>query len=76
MSRKTFIIDSVLKTNTWTRKFKYLREEKIIESFYEKELLLTISWMSYYPQPNSHNRDKIKIVLNLSNYIYKKVLAW
>ena len=31
--------------------------------------------MSYYPEPNSHNRDKNKIVLNLSNYIYKKVLA-
>ena len=69
MSRKTFIIDSVLKTNTWTHKLKYLREEKIIESFYEKELLLTISWMSYDPEPNSPNRDKIKIVLNLSNYI-------
>ena len=28
--------------------------------------------MSYYPQPDSHIRDKLKVVLNLSNYATKK----
>ena len=38
-SREIFIIDSVLKTNPWTYKLKDLNGEKIIGSFYEKELL-------------------------------------
>ena len=38
-SREMFIIDSVLKTNPWTYKVKDLIGEKIIASFYEKELL-------------------------------------
>ena len=41
-SREIFIIDSVLKTNPWTYKLKDLNREKIIGSFYEKELLLSI----------------------------------
>ena len=41
-SREIFIIDSVLKTNPWTYKLKDLNGEKIIGSFYEKELLLSI----------------------------------
>ena len=40
-SREIFIIDSVLKTNPWTYKLKDLNGEKIIGSFYEKELLLS-----------------------------------
>ena len=32
---------SVLKTNPWTYKIKDQKEEKIIGSFYEKELLLS-----------------------------------
>ena len=40
-SREIFIIDSVLKTNPWTYKIKDLNGEKIIGSFYEKELLLS-----------------------------------
>ena len=39
--REIFTIDSVLKTNPWTCKIKDLNGEKIIESFYEKELLLS-----------------------------------
>ena len=31
-----FVIDSVLKTNPWTNKIKYLNAEIIIETFYEK----------------------------------------
>ena len=28
--------------------------------------------MSYYPEPESHIRDKVKVVLGLSNYATKK----
>ena len=38
-SRDIFIIEFVLKTNPWTYKIKYLNGEKIIGSFYAKELL-------------------------------------
>ena len=41
LSREIFIIDSVLKTNTWTYKFKDLNGKKIIGSFYKKDLLLS-----------------------------------
>ena len=30
--------------------------------------------MSYYPEPNSHIRDKIKVVLDLLNYATRKEL--
>ena len=30
--------------------------------------------MSYYPEPDSHIRDKIKLMLHLSNYATKKEL--
>ena len=30
--------------------------------------------MSYYPEPDSHVRDKVKAVLDLSNYVTKKEL--
>ena len=30
--------------------------------------------MSYYPEPESHIRDKVKVVLDLSNYATKKKL--
>ena len=36
--------------------------------FYEKELLWSKLYMSYYPEPDSHIRDKIKVVLDLSNH--------
>ena len=31
--------------------------------------------MSYYPEPDSHIRDKVKVVLDLSNYETKKELG-
>ena len=40
-------------------------------SFYEKELLLSTLQMSYYLEPDSHIRDKVKVVLVLSNYATK-----
>ena len=30
--------------------------------------------MSYYPETDSHNREKVKVVLDLSNYAPKKEL--
>ena len=41
-STQIFFVDTVLKTNPWTYKLKDLKREKIIGSFYEKELLLSI----------------------------------
>ena len=41
-SRDIFIINSILETNPWTYKIKDLNGEKIIRSFHEKELLLSI----------------------------------
>ena len=41
-SREMYIIDSILKTNPRTYKIKDLNGEKIIESYYEKELLRSI----------------------------------
>ena len=53
-SREIVIIDSILKINPWNYKIKDLNGEKIIGSFYEKELLLSILEMSYYPEPDNH----------------------
>ena len=61
-----FGIDSVLKTNPCTCKIKDLNGETIIASFYEKELLLSISYRSSYQEPDSHTRDKVKVVLNFA----------
>ena len=41
-SRETLIIDSVLRTTPWNYKIKDLNGEKVIGSFYKKELLLSI----------------------------------
>ena len=30
--------------------------------------------MSYYPEPDSNTRDKVKVVLDLSNYATKEEL--
>ena len=40
-STDIFVIDSLLKSNPWMYKNKDLNGEKIIESFYGKELLLS-----------------------------------
>ena len=41
-SREIVIIEFILKTNPWTYKLEDLNEEKIIGSFYEKQLFLSI----------------------------------
>ena len=30
--------------------------------------------MSYYPEPNSHIRDKVKVIIDVSNYAREKEL--
>ena len=62
-----FINDSVFKTNPWTYKIKDLNGEKIILSFCKKEVLLRKLQMSYYPEPDSHIRDKVKVAFEFSN---------
>ena len=42
-SKEISTVDSVLKTNPWTYKLKDLNGGNLIGSFYEKELLLSIS---------------------------------
>ena len=41
---------------------KYLNRETVIRSFSEKEMLLSTLQMSYCPKPESHIRDKFKVV--------------
>ena len=38
----------------------------------KKKMLLSKLKMSYYPEPGSHIRDKVKVVLELSNHATKK----
>ena len=41
---------------------KYLNRETVIRSFSKKEMLLSTLQMSYSPKPESHIRDKFKVV--------------
>ena len=59
-SREIFILDSILETNRWTYEINNLNGKKIIGSIYEKELLRSILKMRYYPEPESHIRNKWK----------------
>ena len=58
-SREIFIIDPVLKANPCTYKIKDLNGEKIIGSFYEKELLQIINELLSITR---HIRDKVKVI--------------
>ena len=64
----------LLKTSPFTHKIKDLNRENIGRSFYEKKLLLKKLMISHYPEPNSHIRDEVKVVLDLLNYTIKKEL--
>ena len=63
-----------MKTSPWISKLEELSGEKVEESFYEREFLLSVLQMSYYPDPDIHIRDKVKVVLDLSSYATKKEL--
>ena len=62
----------MLKTNPWTNKIKDLNGKRILGSFYVNKLLLSKLQMSYYPEPDIHAINKVKLVLVLSNYATKK----
>ena len=55
-------------------KIKDLNRKKINRTFLWKELLLNKLQMSYNPEPDSHIRDKVKVVLDLSSYSTKREL--
>ena len=69
---RIFVIDSMLKTNPWPSKIKDLKRDAIIGSFYQKVLLLSRLWRSYYLEPVSHIKNRFKLVLGLSNYPTEK----
>ena len=72
ISKKVFIIDSVLETNPCTCKNKDLKTENVTECSYEKGVLLSKLYMSYLQEPDSYIGDKVKVVINLSNYATMK----
>ena len=78
LSNQVFIINSALKTNLGTYKTKELNGEKVIGKFYEKNLLLIILYIRYYPEPACHIKFKINAVLNFliqsTIYVTKKEL--
>ena len=47
--------------------------KKIIVSFYEKDLLLSKLKLCNYPEPDSNIVDKVKLLLDWSNYAIKKL---
>ena len=49
--------------------------EKISNSFYEKEFLLSKLQMNYYPESDIHINRKVKVTLGLRNYATKKELG-
>ena len=63
-----------MKTNPWTYNIKDVKGEKVIASFYEKELLWSKLSMIYHPEWDSHITDTDKLVLDLTNYASKKEL--
>ena len=71
LSTRIFKYLFLLKTNPRTYKIENLNGEITIGSFYEKELLLSKLSRSYYPEPDSHNTDQVKIVLELKIYTTK-----
>ena len=81
MTEKTVINSKVLKSVSELLIIKIylakvtLKTDQVkykLGSFYEKKLLLSKLYMIYYPEPDSHIRDKVKLVLDLQNYATKK----
>ena len=54
-------------------KLKIYMEKKIIGSFYDTWMLLIKLKMNFYPEPDNHTRDKVKVLLDWSNYTAKKI---
>ena len=65
----------MLDTNQRTYEIKDLNKEKISESFSEKWLLLSKFHKCVpYPETDSHIKDNVKVVQDLSNFATKKEL--
>ena len=63
----------MVKTNPWTYEIKNLnRKDKKKITKKKKKLLLTKLPWNYYPSPDTHVRDKVRVVLDLTNYSTKK----
>ena len=55
-----------------TYKINDLNQEKIKGNFYEEDLLQSVLSMSFCAEPDSHIRDQVDVLLDLSNYATKK----
>ena len=55
-----------------TYKIKDLNQEKIKGNFYEEDLLQSVLSMNFCAEPDSHIRDQVDVLLDLSNYATKK----
>ena len=79
VSIKIFLVNVILKNCQEncllnikdTYKIKDLNQEKIKGSFYEEDLLQSVL-MSFCAEPDSHIRDQVDVLLDLSNYATKK----
>ena len=71
--REIFIIDSFLKTNPWTYKLRNLNREKNRKLLW-KRIVAECIINEVFSEPDSHIRDKVKVVFDLSNYPNKKEL--
>ena len=75
-SSEIFIVDKINDTVPYTYNLKDLNDEKIIGSFYDKELQKTKFYfadnykMSYYP-PYKSSSNNVKVELDLTNYSTK-----
>ena len=62
-----FLVDSVLKNKSRTYELKDLNGEKKRNHLWKRTVTENL-FMGYYPELGSHIRDKVKVVLDLSNY--------
>ena len=72
IGQKKYLLLIVLKTNPWTYQIKDLNGEKTMKFLCKRIVVEYI--MNYYPEPESHIPDKVKVVLHLSNYATQKEL--
>ena len=63
-SEEVFIVNEIKNTVPWTYTISHLNDEKVIGTFYEKEL-------QKFPAPSSH-KENIKVEIDLSNYATKR----
>ena len=74
-SKEIFIVDKINDTVPYTYNLKYLNDEEVIGSFYDRELQkikiqYTYKMSTYYPLYKSSSQN-IKVKLDLANYATK-----